>query len=468
MFFYKRYTPGLAINSFIVGDTQSKKCVVIDPVRDISQYVHLAHKEHLSIEGILETHVHADFVSGACELKHRLNDTPKIYCSGLGGDEWIPTYADVVVSDGMEVSLGTIRLKAIHTPGHTPEHVMWALYDDTRSSETPWLIFTGDFVFVGSIGRPDLLGAKELKTLSHQLYSSVFDTLPQYPDFVEIYPSHGEGSMCGKSLGSRNSSTLGYEMKFNESLQKLPEGQWIQQLMENMPSPPAYFSRMKRVNVEGPPIIGDKIKSLKRLSANQVNELFESSCVVVDTRSKESFSELHIPGSISLPYGKNMSTWGGWALPYDIPFIFVFEEESQLHDVITQLLLVGFDNIEGYLEGGISSWEQEGLPTDHIDTLSVQDLANRLKEESPPYVVDIRRDSEWSSGHITNAHHIPLGTVSEGIESINKNESIAVICRTGYRSSIAASLMKRKGYHHVANVFGGMSAWHKKNFSVER
>ncbi len=218
MFFHQRFIPGLAIYSYMVGDEKSKQCAIIDPTRDVDEYLQIAKREGLRITHVLETHVHADFVSGSKELKSRLGDAVEIDVSGLGGPEWTPPYADRVLKDGDEINLGKIRLQAVHTPGHTLEHVSWALFDETRSQDVPWMIFTGDFLFVGDVGRPDLLGPEAQKVLAHQLYDSVFRKLPALPDITEIFPAHGAGSLCGKALGSRASSTIGFERRFNTAL----------------------------------------------------------------------------------------------------------------------------------------------------------------------------------------------------------------------------------------------------------
>ena len=212
MFFHQRFVPGLAIYSYMVGDEKSKQCAVIDPTRDVDEYLQIAKREGLRITHVFETHVHADFVSGSAELKARLGGEVKVVVSGMGGAEWTPPYADQVVGDGEEVALGTVRLKAIHTPGHTPEHVSWALFDDTRSKDAPWLVFSGDFLFVGDVGRPDLLGDETRKVLAHQLYHSVFERLPLLSDYTEVYPGHGAGSLCGKAIGSRSASSLGLSL----------------------------------------------------------------------------------------------------------------------------------------------------------------------------------------------------------------------------------------------------------------
>jgi hydroxyacylglutathione hydrolase len=234
MFFHQRFIPGLAIASYMIGDERTKEVAVIDPTRDVDEYLRIARDEGLRITHVFETHVHADFVSGSAELKARLAEggtAPTVHASGMGGKEWTPPYADHVVRDGDEVAIGSVRLKAVHTPGHTPEHVMWVVFDDTRSRDVPWLAFTGDFLFVGDVGRPDLLGEEARRQLAHQLYRSVFDVLPPLPEFAEVFPAHGAGSLCGKAIGSRRSSTIGFERRFNTSLKPAAEGEWTERLL---------------------------------------------------------------------------------------------------------------------------------------------------------------------------------------------------------------------------------------------
>src|SRR4051812_6051301 len=254
MFFHQRFVPGLAIASYVVGDERTKQAAVIDPTRDVDDFLQIARDNgKLNITHVLETHVHADFVSGAVELKARLNGEPRIVCSGCGGNQWTPAYADVVARDGDEVTLGSIRLRCVHTPGHTPEHVCWALYDNTRSRETPWLVFTGDFLFVGGVGRPDLLGEQKRTALAHELYDTTFRRTAPWPDFVEVFPGHGAGSLCGKAIGSRRASSIGFERRFNASLQPMPEPGWGAKLMSGMPPAPPYFARVKKIKLDRPP-----------------------------------------------------------------------------------------------------------------------------------------------------------------------------------------------------------------------
>jgi hydroxyacylglutathione hydrolase len=467
MFFHQRFIPGLAIASYMVGDEQAKEVAVIDPTRDVDEYIRIAQAEGLHITHILETHVHADYVSGSWELKARLGGKPKIVCSGMGGREWTPPYADVVVKDGDEIRLGQIRLRAMHTPGHTPEHVAWAAYDDSRSADTPWMLFSGDFLFVGDVGRPDLLGPEQRKELAHQLYRSVFEKLAALPDFTEIFPGHGAGSLCGKAIGSRRSSTIGYERRFNRALRRADESQWTETLLKDMPLAPPYFRRMKEVNARGPALLGHQFPGGRRFSAKEIHDRLCDNCMVVDVRPKEAFAAAHIPGSINIPFGPSFASWAGWVLPYDKRLVIVPGEPAEMPEVVTHLIRVGLDQIEGFMEDGIEVWENQGFAIARLDTISVQELDVRLKQAPDrPFVLDVRTDGEWKGGHIDGAVHVHGGVLKERLRDVPKDRPIAVICGTGYRGSIAASFLKSQGYDNVANVLGGMTAWRSANLPL--
>jgi hydroxyacylglutathione hydrolase len=461
MFLHQRFVPGLAIASYLVGDEKTKQLVVIDPTRDVDDFIRIARDEGLRVAHILETHVHADFVSGARELKHRLNGEPVIHCSGMGGSEWTPTYADQVVRDGDEVKLGQLRLRAMHTPGHTPEHVSWALFDDARSADTPWMLFSGDFVFVGDVGRPDLLGEVERAKLAHQLYQSVFKTIAPLPDFTEVFPGHGAGSLCGKAIGSRRSSTLGFERRFNPSMQTLAEPHWTDTLLRGMPTAPPYFKRMKKLNRDGPPILGAELPGRRAITPRELSNEWLKQCVVLDTRSPEAFAAAHVPGSISIPLNVQMATWAGWVLPSDRPLVLVVAKSDDLREVVIQLTRVGFDRIEGHLDGGVGAWQAQGFPVARFETISVESLDARRRSASPPLVLDVRSDSEWESGHIDGAVHIPFGEVESRANELPRDRDIAVMCGAGNRSAIATSLLKRAGIERVAGVIGGMTAYNR-------
>jgi hydroxyacylglutathione hydrolase len=467
MLLHQRFIPGLAIASYLVGDERTGEAAVIDPTRDVEEYLAYARDNDLHIRHILETHVHADFVSGARELKARLKDQPVIHSSGMGGAEWTPPYADHVAKDGDEVQVGSMRLKAIHTPGHTPEHLSWALYDDTRSKETPWIIFTGDFLFVGDVGRPDLLGAEAQRQLAHQLYQSVFDRLPGVPDITEIFPAHGAGSLCGKAISSRRSSTVGFERKFNSVLTRKPEEQWIRELMADMPLAPPYFRRMKKMNQAGPAILGPELPDLRRWSVKEVHDRVCEKCLILDVRSKEAFAAAHIPDAINIPFGPQLPTWAGWVLPYDRPIQLIVDHAAQVPEVVTHLIRVGFDEVQGYVQGGIDGWETSGYPLAKLETMSVHQLRDRLAQGTDRVtVLDVRTEKEWNAGHIDGAIHIHGGKLQERFADVPQSQPVAVICGSGYRASIAASFLKREGYADVTNVVGGMSAWKAAGLST--
>jgi len=313
------------------------------------------------------------------------------------------------------------------------------MFDDKRSHEEPWLIFSGDFLFVGSIGRPDLLGEEEQ-------IKSTFSTLNTFPDYSEIYPGHGAGSLCGKAIGARDSSTVGYEKKYNASLVEKPETEWIQNLMQDMPPAPPYFSVMKKVNVEGPKIFGDTLPGTRPLPASIAIQKQQEGAVIVDFRSKESFADAHIPGSINIPLSQVVSTWAGWLLNYDQPLILVLDSPNQLNEVVTMLIRVGFDDILGYLENGINSWE---FPLESFSLIHEKDFA-----QLPHQVVtiDVRSQGEWQDKPLKNAIHIPLGQLSQKIEKIPNDKPIYTICRGGYRAAVAASILQKAGIKDVHAV----------------
>ncbi len=459
MLFHQRFVPGLAIASYLVGDEKSGEAAVIDPTRDVEDFVIFAKQHGLHIRHIIETHVHADFVCGSKELKARLNDEPTISCSGYGGPDWTQPYADQYVKVGDSIEMGTVRFEFQHVPGHTPEHIAVMLFDTSRSRDTPWIMFSGDFLFVGDVGRPDLLGEEAKRELAHQLYESVFQRLTQLPDITEVFPAHGAGSLCGKAIGSRRSSTVGFERRFNPSLQEKSEKEWVQDLLHEMPLSPPYFQRMKKVNRDGPSIIGAKLPGKQRFGAQEVFERTCEECLIVDVRSKEAFAAAHIPDAINIPLADNLPTWAGWVLPYDRPILLVSYTPEQIDSVVTNLLRVGFDDVQGYLQDGMGAWETSGYPLAMLNTMSVHDLDKKRHREKQFTLLDVRTDNEWNDGHIEGAVHIHGGTLPERLPDIPQDQPVAVICGSGYRASIAASFLQRAGFDQVSNVIGGMSAW---------
>lgn len=447
MFLQTFYTPGLAINSYIVGDRSSGKAIVIDPVRHVEPYVAWARKEGVTITDILETHVHADFVSGSKELKHRLGSKPTIHCSSMGGKEWTPLYADKLIKDHDGISLGSVRLQAVHTPGHTPEHLIWLCFDEARSTQSPCLAFTGDLLFVGSVGRPDLLGKTEEAALARQLYQSLFTTLASLPDYLEIYPAHGAGSLCGKALSSRATSTLGYERLYNSMLQKKPMDEWVKALLKGMPAAPPHFRRMKKINVEGAALVNENKKE-------------EGAMVVVDTRNPQEFAQAHFEGAINIPLGGSFCNWAGAFLDDSQNLVIVASSSQDLQDAAANLRLIGLDHISQMIVWTGES--QLGMPIQQLPVVSVEQLDREIRERSPR-IIDVRTELEWEEGHIPDAERIELPLIKDNLQKLSKDQPLYVICGSGYRSTGVSSFLRQQGFVDVHNVKGGMMAWNRAN-----
>jgi|688.fasta_scaffold03399_16 hydroxyacylglutathione hydrolase len=442
------HTEGLSINSYLVGDETTGRAAVIDPTIEIESYIQFASKEKLKITDILETHVHADFISGALKLKQYLGNCPTIHCSALGGEKWIPYYADQAFQQGHLVNLGNIRLEAIHTPGHTPEHVMWLCFDDKRSPESPCLAFSGDCLFVGSVGRPDLLGKEEVEHLAKLLYHTLFVELTKLPDFLEIFPAHGAGSLCGKGLSARPSTTLGYERMFNPYLTKHPEDEWLQDLLADMPSAPPNFQTIKQLNVS--------------------KAVFQVSPVTmaVDVRHPLNFAKGHIQGALNIPLGPSFCNWAASVIPPGARLEIFAENVEQLNHAKRNLALIGLDQIVGE-----KIWshlgEQERSKIEILPLVSVEEVAQKLKNSPKSfYILDVRTPAEWKEGHIKEAHWLELSKIRLEKDKLpSPSTSIYVICGSGYRSSVVASFLKNSGYENVSSIWGGMTAWKAQDFS---
>lgn len=456
MFFRQLVTPGLSVYSYLLGDESTKRCAVIDPTRHVVPYIVQTQQAGYEITAILETHVHADFVSGAKELKHQLNEKPLIYASGTGGGEWIPKYTDKVVTNGDELKLGDLRLKALHTPGHTPEHLIWLCFDDARSRDSPWFAFTGDALFVGSVGRPDLLGKEAMASLATQLYHTLFDVFGRLPDFMEIFPSHGEGSLCGKALKMRGCSTLGYERRCNPYLKREPEAHWMSQFEKNQLPVPPYFHRVKKMNIEGPSLL-NTLKTLKWGEEKMIPELDQ--LFLLDIRLPESFAQTHLKGALNIPASPTFAQWAGYMLPENIPIGIVVESHHVISEIIDLLRMMGFDQ-----NLWIIPFEDAQYPKPYpLTSFPMTDVTELSKRDT--YIVDVRTPEEWRGGHIANAHHIELINLEREIHTLPKDRLIAVTCRSGHRASLAASLLEKSGFS-VTNLRGGMQAWKQAGLPV--
>lgn len=454
---FRRFeVPSLGIFSYLIGDPVSKQCVIIDPVRIIDPYVEAIKSQGMQLKAILETHVHADFISGSKELKHYYKGAPTIYCSSLGGKEWTPPYADVLVVEGTEITVGPYRLKAMHTPGHTPEHVIWLGFDDARSKNEPWCAFTGDLLFVGGIGRPDLLGEKAEKILSKELYQSLFKRLSDLPDYVEVYPSHGTGSACGKIQSARPTSTLGYERQFTPELRQLPEDQWIVKLYKDMPAAPQAFRSIKKINAEGPNLMPENTVNLKKLAFADLESLPKNTWLI-DIRDAEAFAAGHVKGAVNIMIGLNFCSWIQMVVPEKVPLVLIVPDVNAANKAAQDLRLVGHDEILGYILATEPQFQQT----------SMRMIApEELQAQKGYTIVDVRTPAEWMSGHIPGAFHLELAKASQALSEIPRGSPIAVVCARGNRASIVASLLQKEGVASVANIRGGMTAWQKAGLPI--
>lgn len=456
------YNPMLAQASYLLGCSRTGSAVVIDPNRDTEQYLEAASRYGVSITHVTETHIHADFVSGARELAARTGAT--LYLSDEGDAAWKYAYASdahtVLVHHGDTFSVGNVRIEVVHTPGHTPEHISF-LVTDGAVANVPISIVTGDFVFVGDVGRPDLLekAAKvtgAMEPAARTLFRSL-QRFKQYPDWLQIWPGHGAGSACGKGLSAIPHSTVGYERQFNWALGISDEDEFVRTVLAGQPEPPAYFATMKRINKMGPPLRHGTAQP-ERLPASRLGGLLAEHALVVDTRSAVDYAAGSIPGTLNIPLNGSFTTWAGWLLPYDRA-IYLIVEDQHLDDIVCNLAMIGLDQVAGYFGGeAISEWAASGQELDVITQLSVADL-KALMSNAEPSILDVRWQAEWDAGHLPFAHHIPLGYLSERLNEVPQDRLLVVQCQSGARSAIAASLLRWHGISNVVNLTGGIMAW---------
>ncbi|HUF66066.1 MAG TPA: rhodanese-like domain-containing protein [Gemmatimonadaceae bacterium] len=468
------YDPKLAQASYLIGCQATGEAIVIDPNRDIEQYVNLAEEEGLRITHVSETHIHADFVSGARELASTTG--AQLYLSDEGDADWKYAFAKEagarLVSEGDEFMVGNLRFQVMHTPGHTPEHISFLL-TDTPATDRPIGIFTGDFVFVGDVGRPDLLekAAKVMNTMeagARTLFRSL-QRFKELPDHLQIWPGHGAGSACGKALGAVPQSTLGYENIANWGLRAENEEEFVAGVLAGQPEPPKYFAEMKRINKEGPPILGGFHRP-ERLTLSQLEQRHAAGEMVVDTRPAAEFGAGHIPGTINIPLNKSFNTWAGWLVPYDREFSLIVhshDDHSAIDEAVRDLALIGLDAISGHFSAEIvGQWRAAGGELATVPQISPTELNERL-EAGEVAVIDVRGRSEWEEAHLPGVANIPVGYLTERLDEIPRDRPVVVHCQSGSRSAIAASVLHAHGVTNVINLSGGIVDWRRSGRPVE-
>jgi hydroxyacylglutathione hydrolase len=457
MFFQHVYDKSLAQASYFIGCQKEGVAMVIDPKRDVDTYLEIAKQNNMKITHVAETHIHADFLSGSRELA-ALTDA-NLYLSDEGGEGWQYEFAHRGVKDGDVIKVGNLKFEVVHTPGHTPESISFLL-TDIPSSDKPVMMFTGDFVFVGDVGRPDLLekaagmaGTKEAG--AKEMYKSIVK-FQGLSDYIQVWPGHGAGSACGKALGAVPSTTVGYEKIRNWALQyKNDEPGFVKYLLEDQPEPPKYFAMMKKLNKVVRPLLTE-VPALSKLTREDFKAAMDKGIKVIDTRLKTEFAEGFIPGTINIQGNNAFATWMGWFLTYDEPFILI-ADESKHDDLVRKLMRIGLDNIYGYIPD-VMLWMDLGNKLEKSNIISIDQFKDILKTNHTQ-IVDLRGAAEYKAGHIKGTENIFIGTLEKNLDKIKKDQPIVIHCQSGDRSTIGYSLLRKHGYKNIKNYSGSMNEW---------
>jgi len=450
MYFQQFYLNCLAHASYLIGS--EGKAVVVDPQRDTAIYIEEAAQRGLQIVAVIETHLHADFVSGHVELAKRTG--ARVYIGAESG----ATFEHVPVRNGEELEIGRVRLTFLETPGHTIEGIC-VLVTDLERGEQPFAILTGDTLFNGDVGRPDLSPRHTPRELAGMLYDSLHSKILTLPDELLVYPAHGAGSLCGKQMGSELVTTLGMQRQTNYALRAKSRDEFIELITAGLPERPDYFSRDAEMNRAGAVPL-EELPALRALTPEAVQAEVAGGAIVLDVRPATNFLAAHVPSSVNIGLGGQFASWAGAILGLDSKLILVAEDDAQIEEARTRLARVGIDNLVGYLRRGVIAWEEAGLPLERIPEITAEELAAKRSCETPgPEILDVRNPGEWDSGHIDGARNVPLGQLGRRLSGLDSDCDWVVHCQGGYRSAIAASLLKRAGVQQVTNLIGGINAW---------
>ena len=449
MYFEQFYLGCLAHASYMAGS--EGVAAVVDPQRDVDVYLEAARANGLRIEHVIETHLHADFVSGHRELAARTG--ARIYVGAQAGAQ----FPHVAVSQGDEIRFGQCLLRFLETPGHTLESICVLLTDVDRSPQ-PFALLTGDTLFIGDVGRPDLSPSHTPRQLAGLLYDSLHQKLLKLPDGVRVYPAHGAGSLCGRQMSSERSSTIGEQRVANYALRAATRDEFVHLIADTLPERPAYFARDAEINRTGAASLGD-LPPLRELRPDALPRLQQSAAIVLDTRPDIQFGAGHVPGSVNIPLSGQFAAWAGALLGLETDLILVTENVAGAPESRMRLARVGIERVAGYLADGIRAWHTANQPIQPLPHITVQDLDRLRSEDAALQIADVRRPAEWEEGHIAGALLLPLNQIAAAIGQLDPVRPIAVHCKSGYRSAIAASLLLRAGFRQVVNVTGGFDAW---------
>jgi hydroxyacylglutathione hydrolase len=455
MYFEQFYLGCLAHASYLLAS--EGEAVVIDPQRDVELYLNAAAEQGATIRHIFETHLHADFVSGHRELAARTG--AKIYMGAQSG----ATFEHVPVSDGFQLRFGKASISVLETPGHTPESICLVV-TDTEKSRAPWAVLTGDTLFIGDVGRPDLSPRHTPAQLAGHLYDSLHTKLMTLADSVLVYPAHGAGSLCGKNMRAERSSTIGTERLTNYALQIESREEFIRQLTSNLPARPEYFARDAEINRTGAAALSE-LPPLRSLSPTDLEGMLKAGEIALDVRPMDEFAAGHVPGSVNIALGGQFASWAATVLGLATHPVLIAETDAQIEEARLRLARVGIEELDGYLAGGVAAWKQSGQPLATVAQITPQDLEDRLGA-GKVQVLDVRREPEWDAGHVEGATWWPLDNFRVSPPEIDHEVPLAVHCKGGYRSMIAASLLQRAGFRNVMNLIGGFDAWQEAKLPV--
>jgi len=448
MYFEQFYLGCLAHASYMLAS--EGEAVVVDPQRDVEMYLKAAEEHGATIRHVFETHLHADFVSGHQELAARTG--AKIYIGAEAG----ATFPHVPVRDGFELKVGKLSLRVLETPGHTPESICLVITDHEKSA-LPWTVLTGDTLFLGDVGRPDLSKKYTPPQLAGMLYDSLHDKLLKLADDVLVYPAHGAGSLCGRNMRAERSSTIGTERMTNYALQFKSKEEFVAQLTSHLPARPEYFLQDAEINRTGATALSD-LAPLRAIETAELKTMLENGEIALDVRPGEEFAAGHVPGSVNIALSGQFATWAGTVVGLRAHPVLIAGSGQDLSEARIRLARVGIEELDGHLRGGVAAWKEAGLPLSTVRQVTATELSEQIGTRYLQ-VLDVRREPEWEAGHIESAVWWPLDNFKISPPEIDRDAPLAVHCKGGYRSMIACSLLQRAGFHNVTNVVGGFDAW---------
>ena len=460
MYFKQFYLGCLAHASYLIGS--DGEAVVVDPQRDVDEYIAEAAANDLKIKYVIETHLHADFVSGHQEIAARTG------AQIVFGEKAGAQFEHRAVRDGEEIRIGKVVLRFIETPGHTPEGIC-VIVTDTENTSEPQKLLTGDTLFIGDVGRPDLAGGKGYtpQMMAEMMFDSLHGKILKLPDEVEVYPAHGAGSMCGRNMSKETSSTIGEQRKFNYALKPMSKEEFVKMMTADLPEAPSYFPKDAEINRSGARGL-DQLQPPVALTPQQVLELRDTGHVLLDVRSAADFGAAHVPASLNIGLGGQFAMWAGSLIPLNAAIVVIADTNAQVDESVVRLARVGIENVKGYLDGGVQSWREAGFAVSEIEQVTVAQLKEQMAN-GDLQIVDVRRPAEYVDGHVPRAFNAPLANLDKSLGPLplEKDKLTAVICAGGYRSSAAASLLQKEGFSNLINVSGGTGAWINAGYPTE-